>query len=87
MVPWYKNLQNNWAQLPKKCESGGPLRRMLQVTYPEYRFSFIPVIVGAMGTVTIDLIEYQKTWIWWKRGCKNDENDLTEKHYRECKDL
>ena len=28
---------------------------MLQVTYPEYRFSFIPVIVGAMGAIPIDL--------------------------------
>ena len=28
---------------------------MLQVTYPENRFSFIPVTVGAMGAIPIDL--------------------------------
>ena len=28
---------------------------MLQETYPGYRFSFIPVIVGAMGAMSIDL--------------------------------
>ena len=28
---------------------------MLQETYPEYRFLFIPVIVGAMGAMPIDL--------------------------------
>ena len=28
---------------------------MLQVTYPEYRLSLIPAIVGAMGAIPIDL--------------------------------
>ena len=28
---------------------------MLQVTYPEYRSSFIPVIVDTMGAIPIDL--------------------------------
>ena len=55
---------------------------MLQITYPEYRFSFVPVIVGAVGAIPIDFkIEYQETWIWRKWGCENDENDSTEEHY------
>lgn len=61
---------------------------MLQVTYTEYKFPFIPVIVGAMGAIPIDLkSNIKKTWILWKRDCKNDGNDLTEEHYRKCKDL
>ena len=42
---------------------------MLQVTYPEYRFSFIPVIIGAMGAIPIDLKSNIK-----KPGF--DENDI-----------
>ena len=37
---------------------------MLQVTYTEYKFPFIPVIVGAMGAIPIDLkSNIKKTWI------------------------
>ena len=30
-------------------------RRMLQVTYPGYKFSFIPAVVGGMGTKPLDI--------------------------------
>ena len=42
-------------KIQEKEDNYGPLMRMLQVIYPEYRFSFIPVIVGAMGAMPIDL--------------------------------
>ena len=75
-------------KIQEKEDNYGLLIHMLQVTYTEYKFSFIPVIVGAMGTILIDLkSNIKKTWILWKRDCENDENDLTEEHYRNCKDL
>ena len=41
--------------MQEKEDNYGSLIRMLQETYPEYRFLFIPVIVGAMGVMPIDL--------------------------------
>ena len=46
---------NVTKEMQEKESNYGPLIRMLQVTYPEYRFSFIPLIVGAMGAIPIDL--------------------------------
>ena len=42
-------------KIQEKEDNYGPLIFMLQVTYPEYRFLFIPVIVGAMGAIPIDV--------------------------------
>ena len=39
-----------------KCEcDNGPFIVMLQVTYSVNKFAFIPVIIGAMGAIPIDL--------------------------------
>ena len=39
---------------------------------------FIPVIVGTVGAIPIDLkSKIKKTWIWWKIGREIDENDST----------
>ena len=39
-----------------KCEcDNGPFLVMLQVTYSVNKFAFIPVIIGAMGAIPIDL--------------------------------
>ena len=35
----------------------GPLLRNLQLLYPEYRYSFIPIIVGALGTIPRCLLD------------------------------
>ena len=51
-------------KIKEKEDNYGLLIHMLQVTYTEYKFSFIPVIVGAMGTILIDLkSNIKKTWI------------------------
>ena len=51
-------------KIQEKEDNYGLLIHMLQVTYTEYKFSFIPVIVGAMGTILIDLkSNIKKTWI------------------------
>ena len=42
-------------KIQEKEDNYGTLIHMLQVRYPEYGFLFIPVIVGAMGAITIDL--------------------------------
>ena len=42
-------------KIKEKEDNYGPLIRKLQVTYPGYRFSFFPVIIGAMEAITIDL--------------------------------
>ena len=41
----------------EKLENYGPLIRTLQLTHPNYKFSFVPIIVGALGTVPKDLYE------------------------------
>ena len=35
----------------------GPLIRTLQLTHPNYKFSFIPIIIGGLGTIPKDLYE------------------------------
>ena len=35
----------------------GPLLRNLQLLYPEYRYSFVPIIVGALGTIPRCLLD------------------------------
>ena len=46
---------NVTEKIQEKEGNYGPLIRMLQVTYPEYRFSFIPVIVGTIAAIPIDI--------------------------------
>ena len=46
---------NVTKKIQEKEDNYAPPICMLQVTYPEYRFSFIPVILGAMGAIPIDL--------------------------------
>ena len=41
----------------EKLENYGPLIRTLQHTHPNYKFSFVPIIIGALGTVPKDLCE------------------------------
>ena len=41
----------------EKLENYGPLIRTLQLTHPNYKFSFVPIIIGALGTVPKDLYE------------------------------
>ena len=41
----------------EKLENYGPLIRILQLTHPNYKFSFAPIIIGALGTVSEDLHE------------------------------
>ena len=39
----------------EKKDNYGPLMRMLQLMYPDYTFTFIPVIIGALCTIPKDL--------------------------------
>ena len=39
----------------EKLENYGPLLRTLQLAHPNYQFPFIPIIIGALGTVLKDL--------------------------------
>ena len=41
----------------EKLENNGPLIRILQLTHPNYKFSFVPIIIGTLGTVPKDLYE------------------------------
>ena len=45
----------NVTKKTQEKDNYGPLIRMLQVKYPEYKFWFIPVIVGAMRNILLDL--------------------------------
>ena len=38
-------------KIREKEDKYGPLMRMLQIMYPEYKFNFIPIVVGALGSV------------------------------------
>ncbi|GAB1600333.1 hypothetical protein Ahia01_000311100 [Argonauta hians] len=59
MGPRGKNLLGHRNKLPNRYEYNkkikekedtyGPLLRSLQLQYPGYRFSFIPIIIGATG--------------------------------------
>ena len=46
---------NVTKKIQEQEDNYGPVIYMLQVTYPEYRFLFILVTVGAMGAMPIDL--------------------------------
>ena len=59
---------NVTKKIQEKEDNYGPLLRAMQITYPEYRFSFVPIIVGALGTIPKEL----KTSII-KLGFNNDE--------------
>ena len=41
----------------EKLENNGALIRTLQLTHPNYKFSFVPIIIGPIGTVPKDLYE------------------------------
>ena len=41
----------------EKLENYGPLIRTLHLTNPSYKFSFVPIIIGALGTVPKDWYE------------------------------
>ena len=41
----------------EKLENYGPLIRTLQLAHPNYKFSFVPIIIGSLGTVPNDLHE------------------------------
>ena len=41
----------------EKLENYGPLIRTLQLTHPNYKFSFVPIIIGALGTAPKDFHE------------------------------
>ena len=41
----------------EKLENNGPLIRTLQLTHPNYKFSFVPIIIGTLGTIPKDLCE------------------------------
>lgn len=42
-------------KIQEKEDNYRPFLRMLQVTYPGYKFSFIPAVVGGMGTKPLDI--------------------------------
>ena len=78
---------NVTKKMLEKEDNYGPLICILQVTYSEYRFSFITVTVGAMGAIPIDLNFNIKKLRFDENEAQNDENDSTEEHHRKCKDL
>ena len=43
-----------------KINTYGPLIRNLQISYPQYRFEMIPIIIGAPGYVAKSLMKYVK---------------------------
>ena len=43
-----------------KINTYGPLIRNLQISYPQYRFEMIPIIIGALGYVAKSLMTYVK---------------------------
>ena len=49
----------------------GPLIRNMQLMYPAYSFTFIPVVVGATGYVTKHLSHYLKQRGLNKKNCRN----------------
>ena len=55
----------------EKLENYGPLIRTLQLTYPEFKFSFIPIIIGALGTVPKNLLENIKQLNFNEKEAKN----------------
>ena len=75
---------NVTKKILEKEDNYGPLICILQVTYSEYRFSFITVIVGAMGAIPIDLNFNIKKLRFDENKVQNDENDSTEEHHRKC---
>ena len=48
---------NVTRKAPEKLENYGLLIRILQLTHPNYKFLFVPIIIGALGTVPKDLYE------------------------------
>ena len=44
-------------KVQEKEDNYGPLLRATQLTYPEYKFMFLPIIVGALGTIPKELLE------------------------------
>ena len=42
---------NAMSKINKKENIYGPLIRNMQLTYKDYTFMFVPIIIGALGTV------------------------------------
>ena len=49
----------------------------MQITYPEYRFSFVPILVGALGTIP------ELKTIIIKLGFNNDEAHIMIKFIKQ----
>ena len=43
-----------------KINTYGPLIQNLQISYPQYQFEMIPIIIGALACVAKSLITYVK---------------------------
>ena len=54
-----------------KLENYGPLIRTLQVTHPNYKFSFVPIIIGALATVPKDVCENIRQLDFNKKECND----------------
>ena len=51
---------NIGRKLNEKLETYGPLVRNLQILYPDYKYEVAPIIIGAMGYVPKNVINYLK---------------------------
>ena len=51
---------NIGRKVNEKLETYGPLFRNLQILSPDYKYEVAPIIIGAMGYVPKDLINYLK---------------------------
>ena len=43
-------------KVPERLEKYGPLVKIFQILYPEYKYEVAPIIIGAMGYVLKSLI-------------------------------
>ena len=64
MGPKFERMSSSWVQLSRWYFTGkiqekeniyGPLLRNLQILYPEYSYQFIPIIIGALGSIPCNL--------------------------------